>query len=208
MAISIDWATKTISVPQADLTLIGGTLYEMNTETDFRQAINDLMDDEEGMPFIDPIKHTQELVVGGITYARGIEIINGYSVTFTPDSQWSVRLVGSNNNIFDVENGILNQNQVQVIPGNSAGLQIVVSGSGVLPGDITDIKNAIFDEIMEAAETFREQQNLMRAEAAGKVAVTPDGTNVKFRDAADAKDRIDATVDDTGQRTAVTTDGT
>ena len=206
MAISIDWATKTISVPQADLTLISGTLYEMNTETDFRQAINDLMDDEEGMPFIDPIKHTQELVVGGITYARGIEIINGYSVTFTPDSQWSVRLVGSNNNIFDVENGILNQNQVQVIPGNSAGLQIVVSGSGVLPGDITDIKNAIFDEIMEASESFADQIRLMRAEAAGKVAVAG-GTNVKFRDAADAKDRIDATVDDTGQRTAVTTDG-
>ncbi len=71
-----------------------------------------------------------------------------------------------------------------------------------------DVRDAIFANIMENAETFAEQVRLMRAEAAGKVAVTPDGTNVKFRDAADAKDRIDATVDDTGQRTAVTTDGT
>lgn len=39
------------------------------------------------------------------------------------------QLEGSNNNIWDVENGILNQNQVQVIPTNSAGL-IVGSGGG------------------------------------------------------------------------------
>ena len=40
-------------------------------------------------------------------------------------------LVGSNNNLFDVENGILNQNYVQVIPGNSAGLIVKTSGSGL-----------------------------------------------------------------------------
>jgi hypothetical protein len=77
-----------------------------------------------------------------------------------------------------------------------------------LPSDITDIKNAIYDEIMEGTEDFRQQQKIIRAEAAGKVAVSPDGTNVTFRDAADSKDRIDATVDADGQRTAVTTDGT
>ena len=32
------------------------------------------------------------------------------SITFTPDSQWSVRLDGSNNNYGDVTAGILNQN--------------------------------------------------------------------------------------------------
>ena len=122
MAISIDWATKVISVPQGDLTLVSGTLYSMDTETQFRQAVNGLMDDEEGMVFVDPILHNTEVTVAGTTFARTIEIINGYSVTFTPDAQWSVRLEGSNNNIFDVENGILNQNQVQVIPTNSGGL--------------------------------------------------------------------------------------
>jgi hypothetical protein len=61
-----------------------------------------------------------------------VEILAPYSVEFTPDSQYSVRLAGANNNIFDVEGGILVQNQVQVIPTNSAGL-VVVGESGLSP---------------------------------------------------------------------------
>lgn len=133
MAITIDWATKVISVPQADLTLVSGTLYEMNTNT-FRQSLKSLEASEEGIVFADTHRHNTEVTVAGTTFARSVEVINGYSVTFTPDSQWTARLVGSNNNIFDVQNGILNQNQVQVIPTNSAGL---VGGSAA-PGDIAD----------------------------------------------------------------------
>jgi hypothetical protein len=82
------------------------------------------------MPFADTHRHNTQVTIAGITYARTIEIINGYSITFE-DGQYSVRLAGSNNNFFDVENGILNQNQVQVIANNSAGLQIVSTGSGL-----------------------------------------------------------------------------
>ena len=115
MTISVDWATKTFSVPQADLTLVTGTLYEMNTETYYRAAINAIMASEDGIVFQPSISHNTEVTVAGTTFARTIEQINSYSLTFTPDTQWSVRLVGSNNNLFDIENGILNQNQVQVI---------------------------------------------------------------------------------------------
>jgi len=75
----------------------------------------------------------------GVTYARVIEIINGYQIEFV-DGQYTVRLAGSNNNFFDVENGILVQNQVQVISTNSAGLII---GAGADPGDVAD---AVWDE--------------------------------------------------------------
>jgi hypothetical protein len=75
-------------------------------------------------------------------------------------------------------------------------------------GLVDVIRDAIFAKVMENSETFAEQTKLMRAEAAGKVVVTAGGTNVAFRDAADSKDRIDATVDSDGQRTSVTTDGT
>lgn len=122
MPITTDWNTLTFSVPQGDLTLITGTLYEMNTETDYRQAINAIMASEEGIVFEDSIDHNTDYTVAGVTYARKIEMINGYSLVFTPDSAWTVRFAGSNNNLFDVENGILNQNQVQVISANSAGL--------------------------------------------------------------------------------------
>lgn len=131
MAITTDWSTLTFSVPQADLTLITGTLYEIDTEVGFRQVVNAIMAGEDGIVFETPITHNTEVTVAGTTYARFIEVINGYSVTFTPDSQYSVRLAGSNNNLFDIENGILNQNQVQIIPQNSAGLIVKAIGSGL-----------------------------------------------------------------------------
>lgn len=70
--------------------------------------------------------------------------------------------------------------------------------------DITNIVDALFAKVVENGETFEQQLKLIRAEAAGKLSVT--GNTVSFRDAADSKDRIVATVDDEGQRTAITTD--
>jgi hypothetical protein len=98
-----------------------GTLYELDTDQ-LRLDLKALEANEEGIVFLDTHLHKSEYTVAGINYARAIEIINGYQIQFTPDSQWSVRLAGSNNNLFDVEAGILVQNQVQVIPTNSAGL--------------------------------------------------------------------------------------
>jgi len=127
MAITIDWPTKVISIPQADITFVSGTLYELDTDW-FRLQLKAIEASEEGMPFVDTHVHNTEVTVAGTTFFRTIEIVNGYSVQFTPDTQWSVRLAGSNNNIFDVENGILVQNQVQVIAQNSAGGQVIETG--------------------------------------------------------------------------------
>jgi len=145
MAISVDWATKVITVPQSYCTLITGTLYELDTDQ-FWKDLKALEAAETGIVFEDAQRHAPDVSVAGVTYAQVIEIINGYSVVFTPDSQWTVRLAGSNNNIFDVENAILNQNQVQVIAQNSAGLQVVTVGSGVLPQDVSDIAAAVWEE--------------------------------------------------------------
>lgn len=131
MAISIDWNTKIISVPQSDLTFISGTLYELDTDW-FRLELKAIEASTEGMPFDDTHRHSTAVSVAGTTFFRIIEIINGYSVQFTPDAQWTVRLTGSNNNIFDVENGILVQNQVQVIASNSAGNIVVETGTSGL----------------------------------------------------------------------------
>lgn len=118
MAISVDWAAKVISVPQADLTFISGTLYELDTDQ-FRLDLKALEASEEGMPELDTHQHSTEVSVAGVTYARFVEIINGYTVEFE-DGQYAVRLVGSNNNIFD--EGIIVRNQVSIISTNSAGL--------------------------------------------------------------------------------------
>ena len=139
MAITINPATLVITVQQIDCTFVSGTFYRLPTETVFRTAVNDLLDDEAGMPLPNAISHNTEVVVAGVTYARFIELINGYSIQFTPNTQWTVELTESNNNLHDVANGVLVQNQVQVITTNSAGLQTVTSGSGLSAAQATQL---------------------------------------------------------------------
>lgn len=127
MAISIDYSTLVISVPQADLTLISGSLYEMDTDQ-FRLDLKALEANETGIVFDDTHTHNTEVTIGNLTLARVIEIINGYTITFE-DLQYAVRLTGSNNNIDESTN----INQVSIRSQNSAGL-IRVGNSGVEKG--------------------------------------------------------------------------
>lgn len=143
MALSLDPANKTISVPQSDLTLVSGTLYTMDTEGYFRQSLMALLASEDYIWCEDAYKHNTEVTVVGVTYARFIEVINMFAVEFTPNSQWTVVLEGSNNNIFDVGGMVLVQNQVQVIPSNAAGL--IVAESSYTPAQISD---AVWDEVL------------------------------------------------------------
>jgi hypothetical protein len=132
MAFSINLTDPndiTITVPKTDLTLVSGTLYEHDTET-FRQELIDWEDSEIGMSFPRTHTHNTTVTIVGLTLARVIELIAPYSIEFE-DGPYSVKLVGSNNNLFDVEGGILKQNQVQIISNNSAGLQVVATSSGL-----------------------------------------------------------------------------
>lgn len=145
MAISINHATKVITIPQADLTFISGSLYELNVNT-FRKSLKDLEDDVDGMILLDTHRHNTEVTLAGVTLARTVEIINGFTITFE-NLQYSVRCVGANHNISDVKN----VNQVSLIIGNSAGL--IVSGSGVTAQDKTDIASKVLDEIISSHTT-------------------------------------------------------
>ena len=149
MTISIDEPTQIITVDQSDLTLVSGSLYEMDTKA-FRLLVGALLDDERYI-WMDPVfNHVGENTISGVTYVRSINVINGYSITFLPNSQWSVLMDGaSNNNFHDVGAGILNQNQVQVIPQNSAG-NTVTDSSGITPqmeSDVADIRKAAFNRV-------------------------------------------------------------
>lgn len=129
MAITIDFLTNVITVPQADCVFVTGTFYRLPTKAVFKSQIDAFMASEQGIPFPDPISHNSDYTVAGTTYAPKVEVIPPYSVEFSPNSAWSVELTESNNNLWDIEAGILTQNQVQVVPTNSAGL-IIGSGGG------------------------------------------------------------------------------
>lgn len=140
MAVSIDWPTGVISVPQADLTSLGGGIYELDVD-DLRLALRALEDDEQGIVW--PVTHTHNTTVAlsGVNYARTVEFINSYTIDFE-DGTYTVKCVGANHNIGDVKV----VDNVSLLIGNSAGLIQVTSGSGVLPADIVDIADAVWDE--------------------------------------------------------------
>lgn len=204
MAISIDPATKVITVPQADCTFVSGTFYRLPTKTVFKAQVDALMDNEDFIWLDHPIDHNTEYTVAGITYAPKIEVVNGYTVQFTPNSAWSVELTESNNNLWDVESGILVQNQVQVIPTNSAGLQRVTSGSGLDASQ--DTKLTRIHTMLDVIEDGLDHQEVMRillAAMAG-LATGADTSQMKFKSHDGLTDRITADHDGKGNRTAVT----
>jgi hypothetical protein len=119
MAITIDWPTKVITVPKSYMTLIQSTpieVRELEMDT-FRRDLKSIEASEEGMPFLDTHRHNTTATVGGVTLARLVEIINGYTITFE-DGSYAVTLTGANNNVLDVAN----LNQVSIRSANSAGL--------------------------------------------------------------------------------------
>lgn len=121
MALSIDWSTKVISVPKADMLQTQVSPFEVR-ELDidlFRLELKSIEDSEEGMPHLDTHQHVGPITVGGVTLARVVEIINGYTITFENGS-YAVDIAGGNSNIADVAN----LNSVSIRSANSAGLAI------------------------------------------------------------------------------------
>jgi hypothetical protein len=118
MAITINYATYTINVPQSFLTPLGGILHQLDTNA-FRIALRDLEDGEDGV--VQPITHNHNtsVLLGGIQYARVIEMLSPYTITFEETgTPYIVSLSGSNNNILEKTN----LGTVQVLSNNSAGL--------------------------------------------------------------------------------------
>jgi len=129
--VTIDWATNIISIPQSYLTFVSGTFYTMDTNQ-FRLDLKAIEASSDGIGELKTHIHNTEVgPIAGTTFARTIQILFPYTVEFE-DGQYTVQLEGSNNDIWDVGGGILVQNQVQVIPTNSAGL--ITSGSGAGQG--------------------------------------------------------------------------
>jgi hypothetical protein len=119
MTVSINWSTYVITVPRADLTivqLLPTEIREMDIDW-FRLQLKDIEDSEEGMVFPNTHAHNTEVSLGGLTYARVVEILSPYTITFE-DGQYAVNLIGANSNVGDK----VNVNQVSVRSNNAAGL--------------------------------------------------------------------------------------
>lgn len=111
MAISIDYTTRIISIPKADLVLVQSTpseIYELDID-DFRLKLKDIEDNVGGIAFVDTHFSSTAVTVDGAVVSRVFEIINGYRIMFE-DGNYTVNLVGASTNIAEV----INSNQVKV----------------------------------------------------------------------------------------------
>ena len=139
---TIDHITHIIDITQSELTFIGGQLYELDTDQ-FRQDMNALLDDEDHIWMSDYAIRNAPVTVAGTTFAQTLEVVAPWSIRFE-NLAYSVRLTNSNNNIFDVEGGILvTQPLVNVIAQNSAGL-VINQQQSLSAGDITAIAAAVW----------------------------------------------------------------
>lgn len=140
MSYSVNWITKVISIPTADLTLVSGTRYSLDM-ADFLAEVRRLeWEPTEGLWAPPILYHTDTRYdFAGANYAPFDDMINDYTIQFTGVAT-RVDLLGSNNDIIDV----LIPTGVSVVPSNSAGLQVVVSGSGITEQDKLDIANRVW----------------------------------------------------------------
>ena len=172
MSMSINHTTKVIAIPKADTTFVetnATTGYEIRSYDEYAlmRELADYLDSEAGIALPNAFTHATEVTISGVIYARAISFLAPYTITFENDT-YQVKLVGgSNNNMLDV----LNPNNVSVIPANSAGLQTVVSGSGVTEQDKLDIAAAVRTEIAVELARLSKIANLHAIDAT--LVVTP-----------------------------------
>lgn len=124
--VEIVWGERRVIVPRLVLTLVQTnptTIYNLDLNT-FRLALKALEASEVGMAYPDTNRHNTIVTLGGVTFARLIEMINDYVVEFE-DGGYAVNLVGANSNVGDR----VVVNQVSVRSANSAGLIEVVGGT-------------------------------------------------------------------------------
>jgi hypothetical protein len=155
MALTVDPATKVWSVLQSDLDFISGALYDLDTN-ELKQAMMVVLSSEDYIWMSDSFIHNTQVTVAGTTFARTIEVINGFSITLEDTGgAYSVRMINSNNNMFDVENNILNPTSLNtVISTNSGGLIVEPTST---PPTAEVIADAVWDEPMAGhttADTF------------------------------------------------------
>jgi hypothetical protein len=105
MAVTIDYTTRTISIPKADMTLVQSApaeIYELDIDA-FRSELKDIEDNIGGISFVDTHFSSTAVTADGGVVARVFEIINGYTVTFE-DGSYTVNIVGASTNIAEVTN--------------------------------------------------------------------------------------------------------
>lgn len=207
MPISVNWGTRTITVPQSYMTFVSGIVYELDVNQ-LRLDLKSLEDDEAGMVFPTTHLHNTEVTLSGVTYARVFQIINDYVIDFVddvgPTEFYLIKCTGANHNIADALANV--HRHYGLIVGNAAGLITVTQGSGVTAQDKTDIIDGVWTRALEAGLTAEQITRIMLSALSGK-STGVGTTNEKYKSIDGVTDRLAVDFDAQGNRSAVTLNG-
>lgn len=193
---SVNFLTKVVTITKADTVLVSSSPDVRSLDvTTLWQTLVDIQDDVGSMTYPDIVSNIPPFTVAGTTFARVVQIINGYTLTFE-DGPYAVNIVGGNSNAADVNN----KNQVSVNTANSAGFVQAAGDTAV------NIATEVMAQLVETGLSVKAALRLMTSVLNGKLSGAP-GSTITFRNAvADTKDRVVATVDGVGNRTSITYD--
>ena len=121
MPLTVDFGNKIIYPDRDTMVQVQSSpvaIYQLNVN-DLHVGLRDLEDDSGGIWADDTHTYKAPTTLSGVTYARLMEIVNDYTVTFLPDEAWVCQVVGGNSNVGDR----INPNNVSLQVANSAGLQ-------------------------------------------------------------------------------------
>ena len=204
---SVDSANRRIYLSAAT---VGVDLQPMDIYTEYRELRRT---DESLRNFYPLVGSAGNVLKTATTYTERYVILKDGTRIVPYDTSHSLKVIGtvitdegtSGIDVFDRSPlSVSVEVDVDYQPPQVEIIRVASSQASISESDIAALVSAMFSHTVEGTETFKEQMRLIRAEAAGKLSAV--GNTVTIRDAADTKDRITATVDDDGQRTAVTTD--
>jgi len=130
MSYSVNWATKVITVPLADLTLISGSNYSLNTGDFWIEMRRLEASPSDGLWAEQTTEYVNTQLLSGITYSAIVKLINGYTWD-TDTTDKNIFLVGFNSNLLDV---FIPGDGISVLANNSGGK--IDAGGGAAAADV------------------------------------------------------------------------
>ena len=126
MSYSVNWTTKVITVPLADMTLVSGSNYTLDADDFWIEMRRLEASPSDGLWAEQVVEYVNTQILSGITYSAIVKVINGYTWD-TDTTNKNISLTGSNSNLLDV---FIPGSGISVLANNSAGKQIVEVAAG------------------------------------------------------------------------------
>ena len=106
MTLSVNWATKVLSIPKTDTTLVEigpPEIRQYDVYNTFWKEFKAAEAGETGIVFDDGEDHGTNRILSGIDFGHFVEIIAGYTCIFESGA-YVINLFGANHNLLDVSN--------------------------------------------------------------------------------------------------------